>query len=306
LSTLTGKIRFGINNIYTVSTGEGELECRIKGKILKGDVKEYNPLAPGDIVQVEPDLNNYGNGMIVRRLERQNLFSRWNKKRNSPQVIAANIDLVICVTSPVSPPFRPRFIDRVLVAAEHADIRSLILLNKSDQYVSPDIEERLAVYLSQGYPVMRCSALYDPDIESLRSEIMGKTSLFFGQSGVGKSSLLNRLNPDFNQKTGEISAKFNRGKHTTCYSILFQNEQTAYIDTPGIREIDMYGIDPGELHAFFPEFLPLIEECDYPGCSHIHEPGCAVIKALKNGQIHFDRYDSYTRIYQEICMIQKV
>ncbi len=300
----TGKILYGINNIYSVSTGDEILECRIKGKKLKGHAQQYNPIAPGDIVFIEPDAGNPGKAMITGRKERKNDFSRWNKKRNSPQTVAANIDLLVCLASPVSPPFRPRFIDRVIIMAEdHFPI--LILVNKADQKIDKDVQVRLDDYRRMGYDYMLCSAHTGEGIDKVKEFLKGRVSAFVGQSGVGKSSLLNRLEPSFNLRVGEISDKYNRGRHTTNYGILLPWEGGALIDTPGIREIHLWGVDSRDISHFMPDLYPHINECSLPSCLHIHEPECGVLKALERGEIHPDRYESYLRMYYGLQEIEE-
>jgi len=299
-----GLVLYGINNIYTVQMGTEILECRIKGKKMRGRDLQYNPIAPGDLVQVEPDLQHPGKGMILGREDRKNDFSRWNKKRNAPQTAAANIDLLVCLASPDSPPFRPRFIDRVLVMAEeHFPV--LIVLNKADQTITPEVFERLEDYKRMGYEYTACSAKTGMGVEKLAARLEGKICAFVGQSGVGKSSLLNRLDPSFGLRTGEISAKHNRGRHTTNFGILLPWREGGLIDTPGIREIHLWGLESRELAHFMPDLAPYLGNCGLPGCVHISEPRCAVRDAAERGEIHPDRYESYLRMYYGLKEIEE-
>jgi len=299
-----GLILYGINNIFTVQGDDGRYECRFKGKKLKDTKGEYSPLAPGDRVKWEIDENHAGKGMILSRIERENNFSRWNKKRNSPQTLAANLDLLVCLTSPVSPPFRPRFIDRVLLlAAGHFPV--LLVINKADQGVADDIEESLEIYRSIGYDVMAVSAKTGQGLDELVKKIEGKRTAVVGQSGVGKSTLLNTLDPNFNLRVGEVSEKYNRGKHTTNYGIMLPWREGWIIDTPGIREIHVHGLESRELAHFMPEFRPLIENCKMPSCLHMSEPKCAVKAAVEAGKIHPERYESYLRMYWGLKEIEE-
>ena len=300
---MKGTVLFGMNNIFNVLPAEVEdaFECRIKGKILKDSIGAYNPLAPGDVVEFEPDVNHPGKGMIISRDPRKNYFSRWNKKRKAPQTIAVNLDLLICVTSPEVPPFRPRFIDRALISSERGEVRPLIILNKTDQKISQQVTDRLDNYRELGFEVLYCSAETGEGVGAVKKMIAQKTVAFVGQSGVGKSTLLNLIEPDINQKTAEVSKKFSRGKHTTCYSIMVKNSDGGtIIDTPGVRELLLYDIEEVELQEYFPEMEPYFGNCTFNGCTHIHEPGCAVLEALDEGKIHHDRYESYTRLIEEI------
>lgn len=312
---LQGEVLWGANNIFSVDCpDQGIIQCRIKGKILdregQREGREYNPLAPGDQVVLEWEEQesggSAGEGVIISRKPRVNAFIRYNKKRLVPQTIAANLDLLCVVASAVEPPFRPRFIDRVLVAAGD-DIPVFILLNKEDQLASLKdqellemIETRLESYESMNYPVERVSALQEDGTTLIRDLCRGKRVLFFGQSGVGKSTLLNTLYPELDLKVGAISKKYNRGRHTTTLARAYRLEDTLLIDTPGVREIVPWNIEPGELAFSFRDFLPHTGNCRYQPCLHREEPDCAVQAAVFRGDIHQDRYESYLRILGEM------
>jgi ribosome biogenesis GTPase / thiamine phosphate phosphatase len=297
---MTGRVHYGINNIYTVQTESGELlECRIKGKVLGGG-PVYNPLCPVDRVEIDTAGAVAGQGLVTGRLPRTNDLTRWNRKRRAPQVLAANVDRCICILSPENPPFRPRFADRVIVSAMRTGIPVTVLLNKIDLGSKPAIEERLEVFAGLGCGVITTSAETGQGLDAVRGVIEGRTTVFLGQSGVGKSTLVNRLIPGANQKTRDISGKHNRGRHTTVYALLLEGEGFEIIDTPGIREIEIYGIERCELEGYFPDFSPYREECRFPSCTHLHEPDCGVIRALEEGIIHPDRYESYMRIYIDL------
>ncbi|MBT3276167.1 MAG: ribosome small subunit-dependent GTPase A [Spirochaetales bacterium] len=294
-----GMVIHGINNIFTVFKDGETLECVIKGKILKDTGKVYAPLAPGDMVDLDRSEN--GISRITARRERSSEFCRWNKKRKAPQTIAANVDQVICVCSADSPPFRPRFIDRIHVTSEIERIPFLVVINKIDKGIPKDMEERLAVYESTGCAVVRCSAKEEKKIDELEAAIAGKRSVFCGQSGVGKSSLLNLLIPGIDRKIGSISAKYNRGKHTTRFGTLVFHPSGGWIvDTPGIREFEIVDIEPTELSFFFPEMVSFRENCVSRACTHDHEPECAVLDAVERGDIHEDRFESYLRMLDSL------
>jgi len=301
---LKGLVIRGSRNVITVRVDNGEisspieLECRIKGKVLKGGEKFYNPLAPGDIVVIERQ-NNSNSALILSVEKRRNLFSRFNQKGSASQLLAANVDLVICICTPDNPPFRPRFIDRVLLQADFAGIDSIIVCNKID--IDPDdldVNERLEDFKRIGYKILRVSAKTGEGLDELRRQIAGKTSVLAGQSGVGKSSLINALQPGLDIKEGELNEKYNRGVHTTTMSYMIElADKTRLIDTPGVRLFIPDGIEKEDLINHMSEFAPLAGKCSFGmSCSHKTEPGCKIMEAVAAGIIHEDRYESYLRI----------
>ena len=332
--TACGEVLYGINTIYSVRAGGAQLQCRIKGKVLSGewsakmrrervnDVplpeemegvprqarrrgtprrEAYNPIAPGDLVDVAPDPLNPQEGLIVGIRPRKASLARWNKKGRAPQVLAANADLAVCITSPSSPPFRPRFIDRLIVAAEAGNMAPLIVLNKGDLPSPPDVQERLEHYERMGYRVLSCSAKTGQGVQELVHALHGATAVFVGQSGVGKSSLLNAVSPDLRLKVGDLSQKHDRGSHTTNFSALFLLDGgLRIIDTPGIRELELADILPEEVGFHFRDFIAHTQGCEFQPCLHAGEPGCSVTLAVERGEIHQDRYESYLRIVREL------
>jgi ribosome biogenesis GTPase len=296
---MQGLIVKGSKNLFTVKSvaTDGKtipewLECRLKGKVLKGSGREYNPLAPGDIVVFSPET-----GLIESRLARRNKFSRWNEKGRSSQTLAANIDLVLCVTSPASPPFRPRFIDRVLIQAEAENIPAAIILNKSDLALEKADAARLDNFEKIGVSVQCISAKSGGGIPALQDRLAGQTALLIGQSGVGKTSILNRLFPGCNGKTGEVNRKFDRGNHTTVMSVLYEHEHYTVIDSPGLRQFIPDGIDGADIALYMKDIAPFAGKCAFGvSCTHSGEPGCAVLDAVNSGLIHEDRYQSLLRL----------
>ena len=296
---MQGTVLFGINNIYTVRTPDRvEHLCRIKGKVLKGCENVYNPITAGDVVEFE-------DGLITALVPRRNAFTRWNRKRFMSQIIAANLDILFCVTAPSEPPFRPRFLDKVIANSSHkypSDYQVVLVLNKCDLGIEPDVAERLEVYRNMGYQIFQVSAKTGEGLEQLRSYACGKVCAFAGQSGVGKSSLLNALNSQVSRQVGEVSRKYNRGRHVTNFALYVPDDINGggIIDTPGIREIFVDNIEPEDLILHFKDMAPYYGKCSFSSCTHTVEKGCALLEAVEKGLIYPDRYQAYLRTYSEL------
>ena len=311
---MQGLVLSGANNFFAVRTPEGNVvRCSIKGKKLKEIRGYYNPLAPGDTVDIEYDTLHPDQGQITALIPRRNGFARWNQKTRSPQLLAANIDLLLCVTTPANPPFRPRFTDRTLVQAAAEDIPTLIIVTKIDLGIPESIRERIRDWQRIGIQVCEVSAKTGEGLESLARLLSGKTCAVTGQSGVGKSSLLNSLDPSLALKTADISFKYDRGIHTTTQGIFLPMTFTAHdgtqlsfniIDTPGIRHFALWGIKPEEIIFYFPEMEKAAIQCAFGlSCSHIHERGCRILEELSAGHIHPDRYESWRSMHDELELL---
>ena len=287
----TGLIVRGINNIYTVKMGDRSYLCRIKGKQLLQVEREYNPLAVGDFVHFVQSSET--EGLIIDRIERKNSFQRWNAKGGCNQTVVANMDLIVCVASADNPPFRPRFIDRVIACCQ--DVEVMIVLNKCDILLTEDEYERFVLYKKLGYKIMGVSALTKENLDTLKGELEHKTVAFVGQSGVGKSTLINSI-LDTDQRTAQVCEKYNRGRHTTNHSLLLEGEDFNLVDTPGVREIMVPHRDSHYLSQAFPEFASYAKECAFELCLHNDEPNCSVKMAVEEDAIHYDRYESYLRM----------
>jgi ribosome biogenesis GTPase len=286
-----GLVTRGINNIYSVKEGENLYLCRIKGKQLSSVVGEYNPLAVGD--RVSFFVTGTKEGLVTERLERENSFQRWNVKGQCNQTVVANMDLIVCVCSADTPPFRPRFIDRVIACCQ--DVPILLVLNKNDIMLTDDEYERFVLYAKLGYTIIGVSAKTGENLEDLGAMLKGKTVAFVGQSGVGKSTLINRM-LSVSQRTGEVSAKYNRGRHTTNCSLMIEGPDFTLVDTPGVREIQVPHGNPFMIAESFPEFREASAGCAFEHCLHNDEPNCRVKQLVEEGKIHHDRYESYLRM----------
>lgn len=291
----------GINNIYTVIHEEdisnlsnaAMYSCRIKGKILQNIDDVYNPLAVGDRVLFTVHQGN--EGLIGSRVQRTNSFERWNAKRSVNQTLVANMDLILCISSADEPPFRPRFIDRAIVCAHQIPV--MIILNKCDLMLTEEQLDRFNLYEKLGYEIFSLSAFDSDGITALRKRLLHKTVAMIGQSGVGKSTIVNGLvGDDIVQKTQDISQKFHRGRHTTNYAVMLDAHGFNVVDTPGMRELHIPHEDPHQIADCFPEFRIYRDKCGFQSCLHIHEPDCAIQNAVESGAIHSDRYESYVRM----------
>jgi ribosome biogenesis GTPase len=231
---------------------------------------------------------------IVRVLPRRTVLSRPDPQNpRIERVIAANIDVVVVVVSVKSPPLRPGLIDRYLIAIEHSGAEPVVCVNKIDLGDSPE----LAPYRELGIPIVPCSAASGEGIDRLAAELAGKTCVFTGHSGVGKSSLLNALAPGLRLSTGEVSEIHNKGRHTTTSTTLHTLANGAIIiDTPGIREFGLWQVSSATLRDYFPEIKDLASDCTFRDCSHTHEPGCGVKDGVESGRIARVRYAAYLRI----------
>ena len=293
---MEGLVLRSINNIYTVRTSDGQqYSCRIKGKHLNTSVEEYNPIVVGDHVEFTP--SGTEEGLVTERKERNSFFSRWNAKKQLNQTVCANMDVVVCVCSIESPPFRPRFIDRVLACCRNVPV--IIVLNKCDILLTEAEAERFNLYKKLGYETLAVSATTGENVDKLVAKLQGKTAAFVGQSGVGKSSLVNRL-LGASQRVGELSEKYNRGRHTTNYALMLDGPGFTLIDTPGFREISVPHDDPHLVAKSFPEFAKASAKCAFSSCLHVNEPGCEVLRLLEKGKIDADRYESYLGILQSL------
>lgn len=276
--------------------------CKIKGKFRTSNIRTTNPVAVGDIVSFDFEDNN--TGVITEISERRNyIIRKASNLSKESQVIAANIDQVFLVVTLKMPETTTMFIDRFLVTAEAYRIPTTIIFNKIDIY-DQSLKEKLvylnSMYSAIGYKCIEISVLENINIESLKSELINKTTLISGNSGVGKSSLLNKIDPTIMQKTGIVSKSHNKGKHTTTFAEMFELTFGGYIiDTPGIKGFGLIDFDKYDLYHYFPEIFKVAENCQYHNCIHVNEPKCAVKNAVESGIISEERYCNYLTILHQ-------
>jgi ribosome biogenesis GTPase / thiamine phosphate phosphatase len=275
--------------------------CKLKGNFRLKSIRTTNPVAVGDRVEVEMEAD-MSIGTIIKILERQNyIIRKATKLSKESHIIAANIDQLILVATLAFPRTSTGFIDRVLVTSEAYHIPAIILFNKTDLYTEelmPWLEETEKIYLDAGYPCLRVSAKTREGLEGFRAVLKDKVSLISGHSGVGKSTLINALQPGLNIKIKEISTYHLKGQHATTFPEMHPLSFGGFIiDTPGIKEFGLTHFDKNEVAERFPEMRALMHLCRYNNCTHSHEPGCEVIKAVEDGRINPSRYDNYLSIF---------
>lgn len=274
------------------------VSCRLRGKFKLDDKKVTNPIAVGDWVEVEEVDEVRQEGIIAGILPRDNYIIRKSPKKTAHgHLLASNIDLAILVASIIFPRTSLGFIDRFLVSAEAYRIPAMIIFNKKDLWdeaTHDQVKQLGKMYEQLGYKCLLMSAKNSEEPDLLRKELSGKTTLFSGHSGVGKSTLLNTLAGQNLQKVSEVSTFADKGVHTTTFAEMFKiGDNTYVIDTPGIKELALAEVEEYELSHYFPEMRELIGKCRYHNCTHTHEPGCAIVEALEKDEVPGSRYQSY-------------
>lgn len=291
---------------YTVKADNGDFyECRIKGKFRIKGIKSTNPIAVGDLVYFE--LETIGDetiGTISRIEDRKNYIIRKSVNLSKQvHIIASNLDQAFLLVTLNNPTTYTSFIDRFLVTSEAYEIPAILLFNKLDVYDDDEMVEvnyLINLYREIGYQVIGISAKNGVGIDEVKALMEGKTSMFSGNSGVGKSTLVNALEPGLQLKTSEISEQHLQGQHTTTFAEMYDLSFNAkIIDTPGIRGFGIVDMEKDELGDYFPEFFELKSECKFNNCLHLDEPKCAVKQALEEGKIAWSRYRSYVQMLEE-------
>lgn len=286
------------SGFYTIQTDQGELVCRLRGRLKRGP-RVGDIVAVGDWVRVSKQ--GPKEGMIEEIEPRQRMLSRLAPTPRGlyQQIIFANPDQLVLTFACSQPEPRLRMLDRFLVIAEKQSISAVIVANKVDLIGLNAAEEIFGHYTAIGYPIIYTSAEDNFGVDDLCQRLAGKLSVFVGPSGVGKSSLLNKVQPDLGLTVREISRVTSKGKHTTVVRQMFPLDGGGYVaDTPGLKALALWDIQPEELDGYFPEIRQRVAECSFNDCTHLHEPGCAIQAAVKNKNIHPDRYRSYLYMRQ--------
>jgi ribosome biogenesis GTPase / thiamine phosphate phosphatase len=284
------------SGFFTVDTGQEILVCRLRGRLKRGP-RTGDIVAVGDWVRVSP--HEEGRGMIEEIEPRQRMIARMapTPRGEYQQIIIANPDQAIFVFAVANPEPRLGMLDRFLITAEKEGLPALIVANKVDLLGLQEARGIFEHYDPLGYPVIYTSVKQAMGIDKLKEKMHGKISLLAGPSGVGKSSLLNSMQPGLGLAVREVSQATRKGRHTTVVRQLFPLEDGGYVaDTPGLKALALWDIEPEELDGYFPELRELVSQCQFSDCTHLHEPGCAVKEALQEGKVNPERYRSYQRI----------
>ena len=291
---------------YIVKDEAGNFwNARMKGVMKMDDITSTNPVAVGDIIEMEIEAEESSTAIIDEIHDRRNYINRQSpRNKYQHHIVAANLDQSMLVATLKEPKTSQGFIDRFLVASEMYHVPPIIVFNKSDLYKKKEMEKYeqwKAMYEAVGYKVFLISAINNEGIEEIKDQLKDKTTLISGHSGVGKSSLLNSIFPEMNLRTKDISGWSGKGQHTTTFAEMFDLPFGGkIIDTPGMREFGLVDIARQELSHYFPEMRGRLNDCQFNNCLHINEPDCAIKEAVKNGEIHEDRFVSYYGILESI------
>ena len=297
-SRFTATVVRATGSWYDVLHDGAMLRCRIRGKLRLKGVRSTNPVVVGDEAVCEAD---GGDCVIVDIVPRRNyVIRRASNLSKESHIIAANVDQALLMVMLRSPETPKEFADRFLVTCEAYKVPAAILLSKIDLQDAEAVAEFRAVYEGAGYRVLEVSAKEGRGVEEVRKLLAGRTTLVSGNSGVGKSTLIQTIDPSLDIRTGEISDSHHKGRHTTTFSTMYPlAEGGAVIDTPGIKGFGLLDIDDAELWHYFPEMMRVAPGCRFYNCTHTHEPGCAVVEAVKAGEIAWSRYESYLKILDD-------
>jgi len=298
VTSVTGTVLRAQGGVYQVLAGEEVLEAVLRGRV-KRDERSGERVVAGDVVDLEPTDAAAGAAWAVAGVhDRHSVLERKAPgKAPRPKAIVANVDQVVIVFAAARPEPHLRMLDRFLVIAAAAELEPLIVVNKVDLAGEEQVLRTFAAYRRAGYRLLLTAAKQGIGVPELGEALCGRTSALTGPSGVGKSSLLNAVQPGLGLRIGEVSEAVNKGQHTTVTAQLIPLACGGFVaDTPGLREVGLWAVDTDQLQFHFPEFEPLLGSCRYPTCTHVHEPGCAVRAAAEDGDVDAGRYDSYLRM----------
>ena len=303
---MRGTVYKSTGSWHSVKNNEGvEFECRIKGRLRLDDLGSTNPIAVGDVVEFDIENNTDSrNGIIIKVHDRKNYILRKSVNLSKQtQILAANIDVLFLVITINNPVTTTNFIDRFLISSNAYSIDTVLLFNKMDIYNKDEmiqLDKLVNLYENIGYKCIKVSAITGLNIKEIISLIKGKTIMFGGHSGSGKSSIINCINPELNLKIGNISSQHLQGKHTTTYAELFDIDFGArVIDTPGIKGFGIVNFEKNEIGDFFPEFFQNKNKCKFNNCLHIDEPDCFIKELVSSNKINISRYENYKQIIMQ-------
>jgi len=295
-ATIPGQVTRLQSGFYTVRTEQGAVTCFLRGRLKRRDY-QGDVIAVGDRVQIS--LQNDSTGAIEEIMPRNNALVRLDPTPRGVyrQILLANPDQVVLVFACAQPAPHLRMLDRFLVIAEKAALPALIVANKMDLVGSREAHKTFSIYPPLGYDVLYTSAKQSKGVDALRERLTGKLSAFAGPSGVGKSSLLNAIQPELGLAAGEVSRYTGRGRHTTIVRQMYPLQSGGFVaDLPGLRSLALWDTQPEELDGYFPELRDLVASCQFNDCTHRDEPGCAVRQAVEEGTVHPERYESYLKL----------
>ena len=297
---LSGMVVRAFGWAFDVDIGRETLRCELRGRLKATARKTSCPVCVGDRVKISRSFDHFGTIEAIE--ERRSKISRVATGNVAlEQVIVANLDQLVIIAAAKAPKLKLGLIDRLIVTALNGKMVPVLCINKIDLSSEAEMKDVVTLYRGLGYPVLLTSAVTGEGLDTLKSQLQHKLSVFVGPSGVGKSSLLNAMEPGLGIKTQALMARHDRGKHTTSSVALHPLGFGGYVaDTPGIKELGLWGVSRENLITFFPDLMVAISECKFRNCAHIHEPGCSLKASVESGQVRRERYESYLRILQSL------